>query len=42
MEGHYLARKAALAEADEIVDRFTDLRNSVIIKIILDARRSHA
>ena len=31
-----------LAEADEIVGRFTNLRNSVIIKKILDTRQSHA
>ena len=31
-----------LAEADEIVSQFTNLRNSVIIKKILDARQSHA
>jgi len=42
MEGHYLARKAVLAEVDEIVDRFADLRNLVAIKKILDARQSHA
>ena len=31
-----------LAEADEIVSRFTKLRNSVTIKKILDTRQSHA
>ena len=31
-----------LAGADEIVDRFADLRSSVTIKKLLDARQSHA
>ena len=31
-----------LAEADEIVDRFADLRSSIVIRQILNVRRSHA
>jgi len=31
-----------LADADEIVIRFADLRSSVVIKGILESRRSHA
>ncbi len=31
-----------LAEADEIVDRFEDLRSSVVIQKLLNLRRSHA
>ncbi len=34
--------RSELAEANEIVDRFADLRNSVAIKKILDARPSYA